>query len=228
LKTPTTNPSPESAKPSRRPRTAYQYAVQTLRTDILQGRLAAGEHLRQDDLARRLEVSTTPIREALRTLISEGLVFFDAHRGAVVRGLTLGDVEEIYRLRKVLEPMMVTEAMASIGDADLAAAEKLHHEMLATADVAQWTEANLAFHAALWESQAQTRLARLVESLRDSSGPYISLSLYVSPDHIERSNTEHAQLLACYKNRDVGQAIQHTIEHLDGTLRIIVQSIGKS
>jgi len=49
--------------------------VQTLRTDILQGRLAAGEHLRQDDLARRLEVSTTPIREALRTLISEGLVF---------------------------------------------------------------------------------------------------------------------------------------------------------
>jgi len=71
--------------------------VQTLRTDILQGRLAAGEHLRQDDLARRLEVSTTPIREALRTLISEGLVFFDAHRGAVVRGLTLGDVEEIYR-----------------------------------------------------------------------------------------------------------------------------------
>ncbi len=86
MKTPSATSPAESPKPSRRPRTAYQYAVQTLRTDILQGRLAAGEHLRQDDLAKRLEVSTTPIREALRTLISEGLVFFDAHRGAELGG----------------------------------------------------------------------------------------------------------------------------------------------
>ncbi len=123
---------------------------------------------------------------------------------------------------------MVTEAMASLSDGELGAAEKLHQEMLATTDVAQWTDANLAFHAALWESQAQTRLARLVETMRDSSGPYISLSLHVSPDHIARSNIEHAQLLTHYKNRDVDQAILQTIEHLDGTLRIIVHSIGKA
>ncbi len=110
MKTSPHPPSRAQAAPSRR-LTAYQYAVQTLRADILQGRLAAGERLRQDDLAKRLAMSTTPVREALRTLISEGLVFFDAHRGAVVRGLTLEDVQEIYRLRKVLEPMMVEEAI---------------------------------------------------------------------------------------------------------------------
>lgn len=199
--------------------------MQTLRAEILQGRLAAGEHLRQDDLAKRLAISTTPIREALRSLISEGLVFFDSHRGAVVRGLTLGDVEEIYRLRKVLEPIMVMEAMKSISNAELLTAEKLHGRMLETDDVAEWTELNLEFHAALWTSQAHTRLARIVGTLRDSAGPYVSLSLHVSPEHIAVSNDEHAQLLKLYRNRDADNAVRQTIEHLDATLRTIVQSI---
>ncbi len=225
MKTPSTAVSPEPAKPAGRPRTAYQYAVHTLRADILQGRLAAGERLRQDDLAKRLEISTTPVREALRSLISEGLVFFDAHRGAVVRGLTLGDVEEIYRLRKVLEPLMVAEAIVTISEAELANAEKTHQSMLQTQDVARWTELNLEFHALLWASQSHTRLARLVDTLRDASGPYISLSLHVSPEHIARSNEEHAQLLAHYRARDTAAAMRQTIDHLDATLRIIVHSI---
>jgi DNA-binding GntR family transcriptional regulator len=224
LKIASTAASPAPLKTGR-PRTAYQYAVQTLRAEILQGRLAAGEHLRQDDLAKRLEISTTPIREALRSLISEGLVFFDAHRGAVVRGLTLSDVAEIYRLRKVLEPIMVVDAMAAISDAELDNAEALHGRMLQTDDVAQWTELNLEFHAALWASQQHTRLARIVGTLRDSAGPYVSLSLYVSPQHIAASNEEHAQLLKLYRNRDAESAVRQTITHLDATLRTIVQSI---
>lgn len=220
--------APSASSKTGRPRTAYQYAVQTLRTEILQGRLAAGEHLRQDDLAKRLEISTTPIREALRSLISEGLVFFDARRGAVVRGLTLVDVEEIYRLRKVLEPIMVVDAMAAMTDAELTNAEALHRRMLQTDDVAQWTELNLEFHAALWSSQEHTRLARIVGTLRDSAGPYVSLSLFVSPQHIAVSNEEHAELLKHYRNRDVESAVRQTLEHLDATLRTIVQSISSN
>jgi DNA-binding GntR family transcriptional regulator len=226
LKTSPTAATSASSKTGR-PRTAYQYAVQTLRAEILQGKIAAGEHLRQDDLARRLDISTTPIREALRSLISEGLVFFDARRGAVVRGLTLGDVEEIYRLRKVLEPIMVVDAMAAISDAELDHAEALHKRMQQTDDVAQWTELNLEFHAALWASQEHTRLARIVGTLRDSAGPYVSLSLYVSPQHIAVSNEEHAELLKHYRKRDTDSAVRQTLEHLDATLRTIVQSIGR-
>jgi DNA-binding GntR family transcriptional regulator len=215
------------AAPARR-LTAYQHAVQTLRADILQGRMKAGDRLRQDDLARRLEMSTTPVREALRTLISEGLVFFDAHRGAVVRGLTLDDVQEIYRLRKVLEPMMVEAAILAITPEGVARAEALHAEMLNTLDVTRWTELNLAFHAALWASQEHSRLAHLVKTLRDSSAPYISLSLYMSPEHLALSNAEHAEILAQYKQRDMEAAKRQTVHHLDETLKIIVQVIEHS
>ncbi|CAG2155289.1 hypothetical protein LMG26411_04870 [Cupriavidus numazuensis] len=190
--------------------------------------MKAGDRLRQDDLARRLEMSTTPVREALRTLISEGLVFFDAHRGAVVRGLTLDDVQEIYRLRKVLEPMMVEAAITAITPEEIARAEALHAEMLNTMEVTRWTELNLAFHAALWASQEHSRLAHLVKTLRDSSAPYISLSLYMCPEHLALSNAEHAEMLAQYRQRDVEAAKRQTVHHLDETLKVIVQVIQQS
>ena len=218
-----TEPKPKA--PTRRPLTAFQYAVQALRTEILQGRLKAGERLRQEELAQRLEMSTTPVREALRILVSEGLVFFDAHRGAVVRGLTLEDVQEIYRLRKVLEPLMVEQAIKSNSAEDLAVAEQIHQQMLVTEDITRWTELNLEFHAALWASQESTRLAQLVKTLRDASAPYVSLSLYFRPSHIAPSNTEHSDMLELYRQRDIKRATTQTIEHLDGTLRIIVDAI---
>ncbi|WP_287496409.1 GntR family transcriptional regulator [Pandoraea sp. CB10b_02] len=214
-----------SGTSGRRRLTAYQYAIETLRTEILQGRLKAGDRLRQDDLARRLEMSTTPVREALRTLVSEGLVFFDAHRGAVVRGLTIDDVNELYRLRKTLEPMMAEQAMATIRDEDIARAQALHGEMLATTDVVKWTELNQAFHAALWASQDHSRLAHLIKTLRDASGPYIALSLYMRPVHVDVSNQEHQKMLDEYRARDVAAARRHTEDHLDATLRIIVKAI---
>ncbi|VVD93496.1 HTH-type transcriptional regulator McbR [Pandoraea aquatica] len=217
-----------SGTSGRRRLTAYQYAIETLRTEILQGKLKAGDRLRQDDLARRLEMSTTPVREALRTLVSEGLVFFDVHRGAVVRGLTVDDVNELYRLRKTLEPMMAEQAMATISEADLTHAQALHAEMLATQDVVKWTELNQAFHAALWASQDESRLAHLIKTLRDASGPYIALSLYMRPVHVEVSNLEHQQMLDEYRARDVAAAKRHTEDHLDATLRIIVKAIEQS
>jgi DNA-binding GntR family transcriptional regulator len=214
-----------SGTSGRRRLTAYQYAIETLRTEILQGKLKAGDRLRQDDLARRLEMSTTPVREALRTLVSEGLVFFDVHRGAVVRGLTIEDVNELYHLRKTLEPMMAEQAMATLREGDIANAEALHAEMLATSDVVKWTELNQAFHAALWASQDNSRLAHLIKTLRDASGPYIALSLHMRPVHVDVSNREHRTMLEEYRARDVDAARRHTQAHLDATLRIIVEAI---
>lgn len=214
-----------SGTTGRRRLTAYQYAIETLRTEILQGNLKAGDRLRQDDLARRLEMSTTPVREALRTLVSEGLVFFDVHRGAVVRGLTIEDVNELYRLRKTLEPMMAEQALATIREENIAQAQALHAEMLATSDVAKWTELNQAFHAALWASQDNSRLAHLIKTLRDASGPYIALSLYMRPIHVDVSNQEHQKMLDEYRARDVAAIRRHTEDHLDATLRIIVKAI---
>jgi len=71
-------------------------------------------------------------------------------------------------------------------------------------------------------------IAHLVKTLRDSSAPYISLSLYMSPEHLALSNAEHAEILAQYKQRDVEAAKRQTAHHLDETLKIIVQVIEHS
>ena len=75
-----------------RPRTNYEFARQTLRAEILEGRLGPGTKLIQTELAARLDVSTTPVREALQDLAREGLVLLDPHRGAFVRELSLDEV----------------------------------------------------------------------------------------------------------------------------------------
>jgi DNA-binding GntR family transcriptional regulator len=83
-------------------------------------------------VAKRLDVSTTPVREAFRDLRAEGLVSIDPNRGVVIRGLTAEDVGEIYELRMLLEPMLAERACRQLAAADLAAASVCHATMSAT------------------------------------------------------------------------------------------------
>ena len=79
--------------------------VDGIRDMIVNGELKPGDRLRQDELATTFGVSTMPIREALRQLQAEGLVSFQARRGAAVSSLSVSDYEEIYRIREVLEAL---------------------------------------------------------------------------------------------------------------------------
>lgn len=80
-------------------RTIQQYVLGTLRAEILNGVYPPNTRLRQEEIAKRLSVSTTPVREAFRDLRAEGLVSIDPNKGVVTRALTAADVSEIYELR---------------------------------------------------------------------------------------------------------------------------------
>ena len=95
----------------RRPRTAQQFVLEELRGAITSGALRPGAPIRQDALAARLEVSRVPLREALKTLEAEGLVVHHVHRGYFVAELSFADLEEIYRIRALLETEAVGRAM---------------------------------------------------------------------------------------------------------------------
>jgi DNA-binding GntR family transcriptional regulator len=209
---------------SNRTKTMHQYVLKSLRDAIVDGRLVAGTHLVQSDLANQLDVSITPVREALRDLASEGLVVLDPHRGALVRSLDLSEVRELYELRTALEPMMVRRVVHSITEDQLSQADDLRHQMERTKDLSAWAELNRQFHAMLTTADDSSRLANILTVLRDSASTYVTLSLAANTQRLADSNVEHAELVALYRERDVERAVELTIRHLQTTLDTIVEA----
>jgi DNA-binding GntR family transcriptional regulator len=96
-----------------------QAVVESLLTDVLQGRLRAGQHLGTQELAERHGVSHTPIREALITLAGVGVIDLLPNRGAVVRQVSAREVREVCQVRRVLECEAVRRACGRIDRAEL-------------------------------------------------------------------------------------------------------------
>jgi DNA-binding GntR family transcriptional regulator len=206
-----------------RPRTNYEFARQTLRAEILEGRLGPGTKLIQTELAARLDVSTTPVREALQDLAREGLVLLDPHRGAFVRELSLEEVREIYELRILLEPMLLRRSVPGLTEDLLTTAAGLWRRMGEEDDLSRWAELNREFHAVLFSPAAGSRLAEIVAGLRDSATPFVALSLR-KPHQREDSNAEHGRLIELLRAGDIDAAEELSRRHLAATLRIIEES----
>ena len=201
--------------------TAHELVRLTLRKAILAGVLPGGTRLVQADIASQLEVSTTPVREALRDLATEGLIQLDAHRGAIVRSMDLDEVREIYGLRMILEPLAVRRAIERISEEQIQAAEELNRKMEATDDRALWVELNARFHDVLTEPAGSPRLLALITNLRDGAAMYVGLALNSAPEVQRKAEHEHATLLEAYRNQDVEAAVNSTLEHLQTTLDVI-------
>lgn len=108
----------------KRPGTVVDDLVENLRERIVTGALAPGVRLSQQQLAEDLQVSRTPLREALQRLATEGLVIGQANRGMVVAPVPLSDVEDAYALRLLVEPATVAAIVETVTDDDIAAMEK--------------------------------------------------------------------------------------------------------
>lgn len=201
--------------------TAYEYVRTTLRAAVLDGTLRGGARLLQTELAAQLGVSTTPVREALRDLATEGLVTFDSRRGALVRLLQIEEVRELYELRQALEPIMVRRVVPRVHDEQLARADRLRAQMDQPLPPSTWSELNARFHATLYEPDRHSRLSALLSGLRDSAAPFVALSLTTRPKQLAKSNAEHAQLVDLYREQRVDDAVDLTLRHLGSTLEVI-------
>lgn len=208
--------------------TAHVYVRETLRDAILNGTLPGGTRLIQADLATQLNVSNTPVREALRDLAGEGLVVFDPHRGSRVRSLDLDEVRELYEMRIALEPLMVRRVMATISPEQLDRAEELCQQLEKTTSLAEWSELNREFHSLFALPEKSSRLAAVLSGLRDSSSMYVAISLGANSERIADSNTEHAQLIEYYRARETKRAIAMTVQHLRATLADIEEAHKKN
>lgn len=202
-------------------RTAHQSVLDTLRRAILSGDLPGGSHLVQAEIAEQLQVSTTPVREALRDLAAEGLIRLDAHRGAVVHECSVAEMEEVYELRRILEPVAIRRSLERITDAELDRAEEILEEMESQSDFGSWVHLNREFHAMIEDAADSPRLAAILKSLRNVSALYVGLSMQGETRDFSSANHEHREILEACRARDVERAVAVVLQHLEITRHAI-------
>ncbi|MFF5973520.1 GntR family transcriptional regulator [Streptomyces sp. NPDC012769] len=201
----------------RRPRTAQQFVLEELRRAITTGELRPGDPIRQDSLAARLDVSRVPLREALKALEAEGLVVHHVHRGYFVAELSLADLEEIYRIRRLLETEAVRAALRRMPDGLIGSLGRIQADVeraAAAGDVTAMAEANRRFHFALVEASGMPRLVRLIATLWDATDAYRAL-YYAEDPHREAAVHEHRAIISAVTESDEAAAVHWLDEHRD-------------
>ena len=188
-------------------RTAHEFVRETVRRAILRGDLTGGSRLIQADLASQLEVSTTPVREALRDLATEGLITLDRHRGGVVRELNWDEMEEIRLIREQLEPFAIELAVSGVSDADLDEASALCDRMAQDVDLADWVDLNRRFHFLFHEATGAPRLASILKGLEEAAAVYVAQAQRSHPEIRRRANEAHRAFVQACRARDVERAL---------------------
>ena len=204
---------------SGRGQTAHVYVRETIRMAILNGQLPGGTRLVQSDLAAQLEVSTTPVREALRDLASEGLIRIDPHHGGVVAELDEDDLREVYQIRQRIEPFALEVAMPFLTDEILDRAQELHDQMSAAPHSAAWVQLNRDFHMTIYEASNQHRLVAMVRTLQDASVMAVSSRIQRKPNIREFANAEHGELIEALRARDIVTAKSVIMHHVTLSIR---------
>lgn len=132
-------------------KTVQQLVTEKIRTAILDGTFKPNEKLNQWALAKRLNVSRIPTREALRTLEGEGLIRFYPHRGAVVSAMTPRELRDVYEIRAVLEAKAAIGGMKRITLRKVADLRRLERRMSRCPDPERWIGLNDEFHLLLYQ-----------------------------------------------------------------------------
>jgi DNA-binding GntR family transcriptional regulator len=189
-----------------------------LHRGIVTGTIPGGTRLVQSSIAEELAVSTRPVRDALRELAAEGFVRLDDRGAAVVHELCRRELEDIYEIRMMLEPVATARAARLASRASLLQAAALLAAMQRETDGRQWAQDNSSFHTVLDEAGSGPRLAAILENLRQLSARYIAHSLLTVPDRARRANDEHADILRAVIARDPEAAAAAVLRHLEGTL----------
>ncbi|HZK50981.1 MAG TPA: GntR family transcriptional regulator [Actinomycetota bacterium] len=201
-----------------RRKTTAETVSELIRSEIQRGVLQPGTRLRQNDVAARFGVSTTPVREAFALLQADGLVRIDPHRGAIVFHPTAEDLSESYEIRGALEVLAITKAMPNLTPELLSDMQSVIDEMRQTQGEDKWVELNDRFHLTLYNASEMPRLCSMIASLRDSSSTYIHMFVSHQPMD-KRADDQHQEILDACKASDVRRAQRAVRAHINHTVK---------
>ncbi|MDO8387980.1 MAG: GntR family transcriptional regulator [Polaromonas sp.] len=182
----------------------HQEVAATLREQIFAGLYAPGTFLDELVLCERLQISRTPLREALKVLTAEGLLRHEPRRGCFISEVTEKDLDDIFPVIALLEGRCAFEAARNASDADLAALTTLHERLnshAAAGRINDYYDTNFAIHEAIIALADNRWLAMAIADLRKILKLARSQQLH-APGRLQQSLSEHMAVFAALKARD--------------------------
>jgi DNA-binding GntR family transcriptional regulator len=208
---------------------ASERAVGAVRELILRGDFAAGARLGEAELAERLGVSRTPVREALTRLAAEGLVEIVPNRGARVSSWTVAELEEVFDLRAALEPRLTALAVPHADEPHIAELEALAQEMLAVGtpgpdqDLDAIVPLNRAFHGRLVELADHAAMASALAGAIHA--PIVLRNFHAYDDaSLRRSLAHHLEIVAAIRASDPAWAQAVMTAHIHNARAVMVRT----
>lgn len=184
---------------------------------ILTGELPAGSKLDEAGLARRFEVSRTPVREALRQLASSGLIDLIPNRGAFIATLSEDRLREMFIAMAELEATCARLAAISMSPVERQALQRLHNrmgELIPSNDVREFGEMNDAFHILLYRGAHNHYLEEITSRLRKRLSLY-RRSQFRTEDRLQKSFSEHNEVVKAVISGDATRAHAAMLHHVD-------------
>ena len=200
---------------------------QTLRGAILKGDLKPGERLMELQLASKLGVSRTPIREAIRMLEQEGLAVTIPRKGAEVAKMTEKDMEDVLQIRLSLEALAVRLSCENITPAalqELKVAMEDFEEKTKSGQFVEMAKADVKFHEILYKASNNPKLQQLLSNLREQMYRY-------RVEYLKEEQTrnllvsEHEELVKAIREGDVQKAQDISFHHLENQRKAIIRTI---
>ncbi len=195
-----------------------------LLTDLHEGRLQPGMRLLETELAERLGVSRTPVREAIRQLEADGLVTHVPRQGAAIRTLDYAELMELYEMRAVLEGTAARLAARGASDIEIEELFAINEALAQAGPTREAWVLNRQFHAALLDAAKNRFLRRSTQGLQKALmilGP----TTLLQPERAENAVAEHQAVLEAIKARDGAAAEAAMRQHVEGAQRVRVRAL---
>ena len=199
----------------------------TLRQAILRGELKPGERLMEIQLANKLGVSRTPIREALRKLELEGLVNMVPRTGAEVADITEKSLRDVLEVRKALEELSVQLACEKITEEEIEELKRVAErfkDTLDDQDVTKIAEADVAFHDVIYTATDNQKLILLLNNLREQMYRY-RVEYLKKEEAYPQLIAEHEELIDNISKRNKEEATRIMCEHIDNQVATVINVI---
>lgn len=205
--------------------TKNQWVERLIRAAIASGEIRPGERLLQVELAKKMGISSTPIREALRRLEAQGILMHEPNKGVRVAETKPEDALEIYLIRGALEGLATELAVRHMTDEELTKIRSLCRaidEATNTGKLRRLQRLNHSLHFAIYDAARMPRLRQMIEILWTL---YPWDTLYVIPGRAQLSYQEHQALLKALEARDTEAAGAAMREHINAGCRSVMDYI---